>query len=306
MDPSTTLQNDRDAKGSRSSSWTVRLLISLISSLPRFATEPVAWLLAWLYRLVAPRKLRRARANLQLALGHDLDSARRDRLARASLVHQAVSLIETVRAVQRAGSVEIEGSDEFARQIRDVEQSGRGQILVTAHLGSWELLNRAATELAAQGFFALAKEPGMAAANSLLDHVRRGAGTEVLPSGAKSSLKRMVAVLKARGWIGLAMDQRPEGPGIPVSFFGRRTEFVPGPSRLIESLDCGVLAAFCVRIGRARYRLIARPVTFEPGASRQAITQRLAEELEAAIRDCPEQWLWTYKRWPEPPRPRAG
>lgn len=291
------------AEAARSSSWTARLVPAVLTLLPRFSVEPTARSLGWLYRRLAPRKLERAQENLARALGEELDGDELDALARAAINHQACSLLDTVREVRRPGTLEIEGVDEFRRLVAAVESRGRGQILVTAHLGSWELLNRAATQAAVHGFFALAKQPDVGAASSLLDEVRRAAGTEVLPSGAKSTLRCMLAMLKAGGWIGLAMDQRPDGPGIPVRFFGRVTDFVVGPARMIESQDCGVLAAFCVRTGRGRYRLLARPVEIAAGAGHEDITQRLADELEAAIRAYPEQWLWTYKRWPEPPPP---
>lgn len=283
-------------------SLAARCLLASIRSLPGPGVEPVARALARAYRLVAPRKLRRARANLDLAFGGTLDAAEKDRIARASLIHQAVSLLETVRELARPGSVFIEGVEAFAQAIRSVEAHSRGQLLLTAHLGSWELLNRAATRAASNGFFALAKRQDHKAADSLLDDLRQAAGTRVLPSGAKSTLRRMLQVLGDNGWIGMAMDQRPEA-GIRVQFFARQTDFVVGPATMIQRHGCRALVAFCVRVGRARYRLLAREVVFLPGASREEITQQLASELEQMIRQVPEQWLWTYRRWPGHTRP---
>lgn len=277
------------------------LLLAVTRSIPSFAIQPLAHLLAWLYRTLAPRKLERALVNLELAFGDQMTGRQRRTLARASLVHQAASLIETARELQRPGSVVIEGQTEFARSVAELEQSSGGQLLVTAHLGSWELLNRAATLVAARGFFALAKQPSQATADSFLDALRLAAGTEVLASGAKSTLRRMLKVLNDGGWLGLAMDQKPDGAGIKVIFFGRETEFVVGPANLIDRQGCRVLAASCVREGPSRYRLTAQELEFDPGASREQITQRLAAELEAMIRAHPEQWLWTYRRWPDPP-----
>lgn len=286
---------------------TAALLLSVTRWVPAVAIEPAARLLAWVYRALAPRKLRRAMVNLEIAFGDQMSERQRRELARASLVHQAASLIETARELQQPGSVVIQGHTEFARRVAALEQGSGGQLLITAHLGSWELLNRAATLVATRGFFALAKQPQQVAANSFLDALRLAAGTRVLASGAKSTLRRMLEVLNDGGWLGLAMDQKPEGAGIPVPFFGLETEFVVGPANLIQRQGCRVLAAFCVREGRGRYRLAARQVEFEPGTSREEITRRLAAELEAMIRAHPEQWLWTYRRWPDlPPARRRG
>ena len=291
-------QDDTSNSGTAPRPLAARIAMGMIRALPSFSVQPVARTLAGSYRLLAPRKLRRARANLDLAFADGLVAKKKDRIARASLLHQAVSMLETVRELTRPGCVTIEGVEEFDRLFGELEKRGRGQLLLTAHLGSWELLNRAATRAAANGFFALAKRPHQRTADSLLDDLRQAAGTQVLASGAKSTLRRMVEVLADNGWIGLAMDQRPEGSGIPVQFFGRETEFVVGPATMIERQGCAALVAFCIRTGRARYRLQAHEVEFSSGATREEITQRLATELERVIRQVPEQWLWTYRRWP--------
>ncbi len=287
------------AKMSASLLWSTRLLLLAIESLPRFAVQPLGQFLATLYRFAAPRKMRRAQTNLAIALGDQLDDAEISRLARASLNHQAVSLLETVRELRRPGAVTFSGVKEFNIRALDLEQGGAGQLLITAHIGAWEFINRAGTQAATGSFYALAKEPKQPAANRLLDALRESAGMEVFPSGRKSTLRRMLRVLQQGGWIGLAMDQKPDGPGVPVQFFGRTTEFVVGPAALVERQGCRVLVAFSVREGNSAYRILSEKLEIEPGESRQDLTQKMADTVERVIRQYPEQWLWTYRRWPD-------
>jgi len=279
--------------------WSTQLLILGIESLPSFTLEPLARLMAFGYRTLAPRKLRRAIRNLEIAFGDQLDPTEIDLLARKSLVHQAIALLESIRELRKPGAVQIEGFAGIQSLAKELEQGEGGQLFLTAHIGAWEFVNRAGTQAATGDFFALAKEPKQESANLLLDHLRESGGMEVLPSGRKSTLKRMLEVLKRGGWLGLAMDQKPDGPGIPVEFFGRTTEFVVGPAALIERQGSRALVAFCIRLGNGKYRLLGQKLLLTGGESRQEITQKMASLVEDVIRQHPEQWLWTYRRWPD-------
>ena len=96
------------------------------------------------------------------------------------------------------------------------------------------------------------------------------------------------------------MDHRPDqGTGVVVEFFGLPTHFVEGPATLAIRERCAVISVFCMREGPFRYRLRTREIAPSNHGESDvvALTQRMAGDIEAAIRSSPEQWTWMYRRW---------
>lgn len=265
---------------------------------PRSAIAPTARSMAFLHRNFVLRERRILSDNLERILGIEPGSDEMRRMRRRISVNQAAGVLETIRAIHRPGTAQISGLEELRRESRRIE-TRRGQILVTAHLGSWELLGACMAQVVSTRFVSLAKRSPVAPFARFLSELRAAAGTGELWIGRKSMLREMLTVLRRGGWLGLAMDQKPEGRGPEVEFFGRPTRFVVGPASLAIRTGCPVLAAFCLREGPFRYRLTCRTV-LEPEHAESdpdALTQRLASVLEEEIRRNVTQWPWTYRRW---------
>jgi KDO2-lipid IV(A) lauroyltransferase len=84
-----------------------------------------------------------------------------------------------------------------------------------------------------------------------------------------------------------------------VSFFGRPTGFVVGPTKLAIKYKCPVVSIFVVRINAWEYRILSN-VILTSGHQEEdelKVTQMFATEIENNIRLYPEQWTWNYKRW---------
>ena len=125
-------------------------------------------------------------------------------------------------------------------------------------------------------------------------------GVNVLWTDRKTLLREMLAALKRQESLGFVMDQKPEGrQGPSVDFLGINTEFVSGPATMAVRANCPIIAIFCLRVGRGRYRILSRTI-LGPNHQQQdekLVTEMLAAAISDAIRLYPEQWTWTYKRW---------
>ena len=113
-------------------------------------------------------------------------------------------------------------------------------------------------------------------------------------------MRDMVRTLRRGGSLGIVMDQRPQkGSGLRVEFCGFPTEFVGGPAAIAIRTGCAVVGVFCMREGPFRYRLLTYEVAppNHEETDQVALTQRMASTIERVIRDYPEQWTWTYRRW---------
>ncbi len=268
---------------------------------------PTAWFAATaslLSRLgwLASRDVGLLRKNLAVVLGLPPGSPAARDLERRSVRHQIVAALETVRISCDPGLLDaraMAGFEDFERVIAEVEGFGRGQVIVTGHFGAWELLAQSTVAAASAPVCCVAKPGRSAGVTRFVERMRSQAGLRVIWSGRRSLLRDMLTCLREGQTLILVVDQRPElRRGPEVVFFGRRIEFVGGPSALAAKRDCPLVAAFCIRTGPFSYRLecevLRRPG--DPGG-RVELSQRMAEAIERRIRATPEQWMWNYKRW---------
>ena len=213
---------------------------------------------------------------------------------------QILVALETLLEVFFPGCITFEGLKEFKAQIESLEKDRQGQIVVTAHLGSWEFVGYLTSRVSQCKFYALAKPSKYRIATGLLDRMRKRMNILVLWTSGASAQKNMIKALKAGSWLGFVMDQKPMGRrGPQVKFWGQKTEFVGGPAQMAIKFKKPIVAVFCVRIGRLRYRIVTKKI-LDVGhecSDVGALTQTMADAIENVIKAYPEQWCWNYKRW---------
>ncbi len=276
-------------------------LALLVRLLPPAWFGAVAALLAGA-RGLSRRDVRLLRQNLAVVLGLPPGSAAARRLERRCVRHQIVAVLETLRISFEPTRLEVEtmrGFDEFRQLMAEAEAHGRGQLLVTAHFGAWELLAQSTVRAASRSVCAVAKPAPQPAVSRFVKRMRERAGIGVIWSGRASLLRDMLSCLGRQETLIVVADQRPDRRrGPEVEFLGRPTEFVAGPAALAAKRDCPMLAAFCIREGPFAYRLESEILRL-PGDTedRVELSQRVAAAMERRIRALPEQWMWNYRRW---------
>ncbi|MBZ0266609.1 lysophospholipid acyltransferase family protein, partial [bacterium] len=101
--------------------------------------------------------------------------------------------------------------------LAEVYAEGRGGVLVSGHIGNWELmvigLRRFGLPVAA-----MAGDQANPAVNRVVRRLRKKAGVE--PLSARSGLRDAVRILKAGGFVCTLMDQDARSKGIFVDFLG--------------------------------------------------------------------------------------
>ena len=284
-------------------SWLLRLL-------PAAAFGPLAGLLAHC-RWITPRDVRLMRRNLAVVLGLAPGSREARDLEWRCVRHQIVAALETVRISFEQSRLDVramDGFDDLRRLMAEAEACGRGQVLVTGHLGAWELLAQSTVRAAASPVCAVAKPARSAATSLFVERMRARAGVRVIWSGRTSLLRDMLSCLNRKETLIMVVDQRPDQRrGPEVDFLDRRTEFVGGPAALAAKRDCPLVAAFCVREGPFSYRLESE-ILRSPGGAQDPVelSQRIAGAIERRVRAQPEQWMWNYRRWNYEPEELAA
>lgn len=247
---------------------------------------------------VAKRQRRRAERNLYLAYGDALTPAERDLRVRQVFRHFGKCLADFLRGpALRPSDLDHLIAYTGWEQVERARAAGRGVILLTAHLGNWELLGR---WVAARGvpLTVVAREPEAPAMATYLRRMREGAGFAVLNKG--ESARTLLRVLRRGEAIILLPDQNSGDLFLP--FFGVPAGTVAGPASLALHTGADLIPCYCVREPDDRYRILTLPaLSVVPTGDHEADVARIMTEanrvLEGVIRDYPDQWLWLHNRW---------
>jgi KDO2-lipid IV(A) lauroyltransferase len=210
--------------------------------------------------------------------------------------------LRKIRIFEPDGRVETHGFEHMDNAVA----AGRRMIIFSGHVANWEIGALAAVQY---GFTAtrsyrvtqIYRAPNNPLMDRLIAHFRGDRG-EYIPKGA-SAAKRAFAALYRGEHLTMLADQKLN-EGIPVPFFGRPAMTATALALLALRFDCDVLPARVERLGGARFRLTVFPPLPLPRSGDQAadvaaLTTEITAILESWIRDCPEQWLWVHRRWPD-------
>ena len=177
----------------------------------------------------------------------------------------------------------------------------RGGLLLSGHLGNWELLALGAARASNQEFLIPVKQQND---HGFMNRLRERFGNRTTDLSDRSMLQIM-RTLADGGMVALLADQSP-GPRDPiVSFFGLPTRFFSGPARLALRYRPEVIVGFAERTDAGVYHTTLRTLRYddlEGGAdAEQQFMQRYADILQNAIERNPAAWVWHHRRWKHSP-----
>jgi len=99
---------------------------------------------------------------------------------------------------------------------------------------------------------------------------------------------------------GFIADQTPppDEHAYWTTFLNQETGFFRGAEKLAVKYDMPVIFVKTTKIKRGYYEVDFEIITYQPGKEAPGfVTSRYAEMLEAVIREKPEYWLWSHRRW---------
>ncbi len=236
-----------------------------------------------------------AMANLNQAFGAELGPRQLARICRDSYFHVGLNLVELLLLPRLKSRISTMTEFSDTEQAKRYAEQGRGLVVVSGHLGSWEL---AAAALASQGVPATVVTARLSNpyVDAMVNRNRSGLGITVVNSSA-DSLKPVVRAIKSGHIVGLVSDQNSGEQGIFVDFFGRSASTPPGAALLALRFQAPIFVAALIRTGPGRFRGIVREVPVYDKDTAQSLTQRYTTMLEEIIRAHPEQYFWMHKRW---------
>ena len=100
--------------------------------------------------------------------------------------------------------------------------------------------------------------------------------------------------------LGLIADQRPplNSGNYWTTFLNQETPVFLGPEKIAQKLNAAVVYTHVDKIKRGKYLLIPTLLFDEPKNCKEyEITETHLRLLEKYIKEKPEYWLWSHKRW---------
>ena len=199
-----------------------------------------------------------------------------------------------------SGRVRLDG----AELIEAALAKGKGLLLLTPHLGSFEICAQAVAEQfgARVPVTVLFRPARKEILRSLVDGSRERPGLLTAPA-TLAGVRQMIRALRKGEMVGLLPDQvPPEGLGVWAPFFGQPAYTMTLAGRLVQQTGCELLLIWGERLPRGQgfvVRLLKAPVIGpEDTPESAATTVNLA--MEQMIRHAPGQYLWAYQRYKNP------
>lgn len=297
------------AKKSKAQVWleyaVVRGLLGLLGVMPRKAAVGTATAVTSLGYVFLGGLRRVAATNLKIAFP-EKDDAERRRLVKGAFRNLGRVLGEMSqfpKATRESLSklIEFQIDPALYDEYQKLKQMGRGVIIVSPHLGNWEVL-----------VF------GWAAYDSPMSYLARPLDNPLIekltvalrtkfgnrPINKTNSVMTAARVLREEGLLGILADVNAHPKeGVFVPFFGVQACTSSGPALLAMRTDSAILpmcGAWDEEKGHylgVHGRLIYPANTGDRQADVTETTAEFTAEVEKLVRRFPDQWLWIHKRW---------
>jgi lauroyl/myristoyl acyltransferase len=191
---------------------------------------------------------------------------------------------------------------ENQHRLDEALKKGKGVIIMTAHIGNWELGGLA---LGRMGYplTAIALPHKERLVNVLFNRQREEGGVTVVP--VSSAIRRCIRTLKDNGIVALLADRDFSATGIPMSFFGKKTMIPRGMAMFAYRTGAVVLPMFLARIDNEKFKISIEEPLDLPENCREMDEKEFMDLfmkqqitiLEKKIKEDPSEWLLFRRFW---------
>ncbi|MFA5145793.1 MAG: lysophospholipid acyltransferase family protein [Candidatus Omnitrophota bacterium] len=272
----------------------------LAMNLPLGLSYGLACVLADIKHLLSRRDRRAVIENLRVVTDGTCDDAGLNEMTRQVFRNFGKYLVDFFRFAKVDDNyirkfVRIDGLANLSEAL----SRGKGVILLSAHLGSWEL---GGCIISSIGYplnaVALTHQDRMV--NDFF--MRQRMLGKVRPIEIGLSLRECYRVLKKNGLVALLGDRDFTKNGTPVAFFGKKALIPRGPSVFAARIGSAIVPTFMIREEDDTFRLVFETPIYpesrdDEGETLMMLTRRYLSVVESYIRRFPVQWYAFRRIW---------
>jgi len=183
--------------------------------------------------------------------------------------------------------------------LEDAMRKGKGVIILSAHIGNWEL-GAVAVSFSGYPLWVVALSHKEKKVNDFFIRQRKSKGVKIIPLGR--AVKQCLAALKMNELVALVGDRDFGENGAVIDFFGKPSRFPKGPAAFAVKTGAPILPGIMVRNADDSFTLkIEKPVEFNTSGDDESdirdLISRYKVIFEEYIRRYPEQWYMFRRFW---------
>jgi KDO2-lipid IV(A) lauroyltransferase len=284
----------------------IKAILHLCAYLPLPIIHGIGVCIGWGLLLIPNRSRLTSEINIALCLP-ELSTREQRTLFRKSLRETGKTIIETSALWLRPGEnalrliKRVDGNELVEQTIA----KGSGAILATPHLGAWE-----AAGLYGSAQFkitCLYRPLKMQELETLVQTARNRLGGNYVPATTKG-IRVIYKALDQGGVVAMLPDQEPQaGTGVFAPFFGIPAYSMVFLARLAARIDTPIIFAWCERLSWGRgYHLHFRAMPESNHPDLDTAVTATNQAVENCVRECPEQYQWSYRRFKSRPDGEAS
>ncbi len=275
------------------------LLVRVLQSLPFDRAVGAGKKIGHLLYLLMGSRTKMAAENISRSL--NIEAAPAQEIAKNAFCNIGATFTEFINLPSRDddffdNNIELVDEENFLK----AKEQGKGVLLLTAHLGNWEILGALHQRRFGQihVVYRKTKNPYV---DSFIDNSRKACGFKTIPH--RNAVRKIMSALKKGDTVGLLLDQHAmQQDAIVVDFFGRPAATNYGLALIALKTGAPVIPIFLVRTEEGRYRChFDKPVelttTGDMDENIRSATIKFNTVIEKYIRKYPDQWFWIHKRW---------
>ena len=271
-----------------------RLFGDIMKAIPLRIGYAVADALGLLIYYLVKRRRDIAINNLAIAFP-DVSKAERVNLTKIVFVQLVYSLVEMFWAerLYRAGRVHLHNEE----LLKTLAERNTGAILVTLHMGNWDMYSALPTW--GYNTYAVARAQSNVEFDKVLNEQRTRFGTKIIVKGAGSK-QFLTCLRREKGLLVLICDQYTWE--VPIKFFGQSTRAPEGPARLAMTFKAPLILSYILRDNANHHHIyIDKEIAVVRGATDEETialtTQSIYNSFEELIARHPDQYYWVHDRF---------
>ena len=261
--------------------------------LPRIISIKIGEKLGALIYYMFPKRKQVALSNLNIAFPNKNKNEILS-LLKNTYTHYAILITEFLRQK----NIDLDKINiHIDEKTKKILSSDSGQILMTAHMGNWEMTIPILSTF--KKVSAVVKIQNNSGGDKFIQENRKFNNTTLIPM--RGSRKKMMNSLFDGNILILASDQNAGDRGTKIPFFGRETSIPKGAAFFHHKTKCSIIVGFCIMNKDYSYDFKLRELDIINSTDIKKlcidVNSKYSKLLEDEVIKHPEQYFWFHRKW---------